>query len=395
DRGLFGPPDVFQVFAEDKDDFLGGARSAGDFNQDGLDDILCGAPLNDFGSALENSGAVYILYGRSILGDFDLKKADDPRLRAPMLRIRGETREDQIGWRQATGLDVNGDRIDDVFISSPRADFGNVTRSTCAGDFNGDGQIDSSDLDTSGFAECKANFGEEVFSDDRCKIFDYDNDGDIEDDDNAVFTCLVNGGDDCCDHLIDNGFVGIIFGGVFTDGDRVLSQIATPDLPGVIFHGASTGDRAGYDVSSAGDFNQDGFGDILIAVPGETRIDRAGRERLGVVYLIFGGTHLHNTTWSLERVGTDDLPGIVFLSPYLKGRPNEAAPLTVAFLGDINRDGFGDIAIGNPKADFIDFSFPQGPAATDAELGRRRDAGDAYVVYGNNFGSNRGGGGGS
>ena len=85
----------------------------------------------------------------------------------------------------------------------------------------------------------------------------------------------------------------------------------------------------------------------------------------------------------------------MFLSPYLKGRPNEAAPLTVAFLGDINRDGFGDIAIGNPKADFIDFSFPQGPAATDAELGRRRDAGDAYVVYGNNFGSNRGGGGGS
>jgi hypothetical protein len=42
-------------------------------------------------------------------------------------------------------------------------------------------------------------------------------------------------------------------------------------------------------------------------------------------------------------------------------------------------------------ADFIDLSFPQGPDApgTDAAVGRRRNAGDAYVIYGNNFGSNR------
>jgi hypothetical protein len=87
-----------------------------------------------------------------------------------------------------------------------------------------------------------------------------------------------------------------------------------------------------------------------------------------------------------------DLPGIVFLSPYVMGRPNEAAPQVVAFIGDINNDGFGDIAIGNPRADFIDLSFPQGPDAPggDASVGRRRDAGDAYIIYGNNFGSNRG-----
>ena len=60
------------------------------------------------------------------------------------------------------------------------------------------------------------------------------------------------------------------------------------------------------------------------------------------------------------------------------------APTTVAFLGDINSDGFGDIAIGNPKADFIDLLFPQGPDAPDldASVGRRRNAGDVYVIYG-------------
>ncbi len=81
----------------------------------------------------------------------------------------------------------------------------------------------------------------------------------------------------------------------------------------------------------------------------------------------------------------------MFLSPYVKGAPNEAAPTTVAFLGDINSDGFGDIAIGNPKADFIDLSFPQGPDApgSDPATGRRSNVGEAYIVYGNNFGTNR------
>jgi hypothetical protein len=229
-----------------------------------------------------------------------------------------------------------------------------------------------------------------VYSDDSCKVFDYNNDQVIDSDDETIFQCLADGGGEtCCSNRVDNGFIGIIFGGVFIDGDRTIDQLATDDLPGAVFYGSAFGHRAGVDVNSAGDFNQDGFGDILVVVPGESRLDRAGRERLGVVYLIFGGTHLYNTQWSLAQVGSADLPGIVFLSPYVEGRPNEAAPSTASSIGDINDDGFGDIAIGNPKADFVDLSFPQGPDATDSSLGRRRDAGDAYIIYGNNFGTNR------
>ncbi len=406
-RGLFLPAEVFEIFAENIDDHLGGGKSAGDFNLDGLGDILCSAPLNDRSSALPDSGAVYIIYGRPIFGEVLLSRASDPVLRPPMLRVRGVKRGDQIGFKQAAGLDVNGDRVDDIFISSPRTDFGGVARDTCAADFNGDGLINAGDLSLASFSDCQVSFGSRVFTSDPCKAFDYDNDGDIDEEDRCVYCCVAGTctvessctfgreAGNCCANMVDNGFVGVIFGGRFIDGDRDITQMATSDLPGVIFYGGGANDLAGWDVSSAGDFNQDGFGDILIAAPGEVRRDSAGRERLGVVYLIFGGTHLINTQWNLsdlERgVGTGVLPGIVFISPFVRGRPNEAPPLAVGFIGDINNDGFGDIAIGNENADFIDLTFPQGPNAPgdDPSAGRRSDAGEAYVIYGNNFGPNR------
>ena len=402
-RRLFIPADSFEIFAEDIDDWLGQGQSAGDVNQDGIDDILCGAPRNDLNSSRPNTGAAYIIYGRPNFGEVDLRNASDISLRAPMLRIRGVKTNDQIGWSQSSGLDVNGDRKGDVFIASPHADFGDVIRDTCATDVNGDLIITQADLTLRSFEGCRATDGTEVFENSACDAFDYDNDGDIDDDDLCIFCCLsddcapssdcvlgtVQGA--CCENLVDNGYVGIIFGGVTLNGDRDITQLASSQLPGTIFFGAHALDRAGTDVSSAGDFNKDGFGDILITAPGEERLDSAGRLRIGVVYLIFGGTHLENTTWSLDQVGTDALPGIVFLSPYVRGNPNEAAPLFVASIGDINLDGFDDIAIGNPRADFIDQSFPQGPNAPgdDPSTGRRRNVGDVYVVYGNNFGPNR------
>jgi hypothetical protein len=392
-RELRVPLDTWEVFAEDPTDFLGGGRHAGDFNLDGVPDLLAGAPLND-STAGEDTGAVYIIYLRTPTGDVDISLADNPLTRPPMLRIRGRVPGDMIGTRQELLGDIDGDRITDIVISSPTADFGGIGRSSCIGDFDGDG--DTADgLDVTLFNAC---LGREVFLDNdcgvsECKVFDYDNDREITEADRAVLDCLLENRTDCCP--VNNGFVGIIFGGVTIDGDRDISQVGTSDLPGVRFFGTNAGDRAGADVSSAGDFNQDGFDDLLIAVPGQQRIDDTGQCRLGVVYLIFGGPHLKQegqvNEFNLALVGTDELPGIVFFSPYVAGVPNEAPLDHVGFLGDINNDGFSDIAIGATRADFVDVVLPQDPddPGTDPSVGRRPDTGDVYVIYGNNFGSNR------
>jgi hypothetical protein len=77
------------------------------------------------------------------------------------------------------------------------------------------------------------------------------------------------------------------------------------------------------------------------------------------------------------------LPGIVFISRYVLGSQNEAPLETVGGIGDIDGDGFDDIMLGAPTADFINLASPDQ---------RREDAGEVFLIYGNNFGSNQVGG---
>jgi hypothetical protein len=402
DRRMIKPFQTFEIYAEDPEDFLHDGSYAGDFNQDAVPDILCGAPFNDRSPTLPETGATYVLYGRTVYGDYFLEYADDEQFRAPMLRIRGEQPYDRVGWVQKRVADVNGDGIDDIVLGAPYADFGGVRPAFCDGDWDKNGRVDQTDLGY--FNGCRTTFGDEVFYNDECKLdpldpenagkdgawFDFNNDRQINDDDRRVMDCLTAGGSvECCP--ADNGFVGIVFGGVSLDGDRSISQIGTSQLPGARFVGTRAGDLAGWDVASAGDFNRDGYGDILIAAPGEYVTDDAGRTRMGAAYLIFGGPHLYNRTFTLAQVGTDALPGIKMVSPFERSRPDEAPIETVSGIGDINNDGFADIGVGIPRADFVDWSFPQDPSdpAVDPGVGRRTDGGDVYMIYGSNVGTNR------
>ena len=118
----------------------------------------------------------------------------------------------------------------------------------------------------------------------------------------------------------------------------------------------------------------DGFGDLLVVAPNETRAV-GGQVRRGVVYLIFGGTHLYNQIFLLSQVGTTQLPGMIFVSPFAVGTADEATLECAEAAGDVDGDGFGDILIGAPAADFVN---PAEPSQ------RRVDSGEAYLIYGTN-----------
>jgi len=150
----------------------------------------------------------------------------------------------------------------------------------------------------------------------------------------------------------------------------------------VHFTGVSAGDRAGTNVAGAGDVDGDGVGDILIAAPGAF----GGR---GAVYLIYGSSSYVGKAFSLNQVGTLDLPGAVFVGRnagdqlgggrirFPTDRPVNLSPdpnapvLTVDSrgvigLGDIDGDGRGDYAISSMLAD----------------VSGRTDCGEVYILYG-------------
>lgn len=117
--------------------------------------------------------------------------------------------------------------------------------------------------------------------------------------------------------------------------------------------------------------------------------------RQGVAYLIFGSDSLLlNKTFELPQDinrrdinGNRVLKGMVLISAFEKNTgggdptPDEAPIDAVATVGDIDGDGFVDIMVGAPQADLINVIAPNE---------RRQAAGEAYLIYGNEFGFNRG-----
>lgn len=145
--------------------------------------------------------------------------------------------------------------------------------------------------------------------------------------------------------LASNGAVYVVPNSVIiqSTGTINLASIGQAGgLPGVVFVGSSSNGSTGFSVSTAGDFNSDGIGDLLIGTPSNSRAT-----------LIYGNKDLLNKNSTLVNSGTSisgvwlnripsELPGIQFSGNI------DGTGYAVSYAGDFNDDGISDFMIGSP-----------------------------------------------
>jgi predicted nucleotidyltransferase len=108
---------------------------------------------------------------------------------------------------------------------------------------------------------------------------------------------------------------------------------------GFQINGEAAYDQIGFSVAAAGDFNGDGFADLIIGAPAPATYGS------GASYVVFGKASGFDASLDLSTLdGTNAFQINGEVAQAQTGR-------SVAAAGDINGDGFADLIIGAPQAD--------------------------------------------
>ena len=329
--------------------------NAGDINADGYSDIMV-ASTN---AGTHSGGEVYIYNGSSSGVET-----------TPVDTLANEISGSQFGHTLALAGDINGDGLSDVssfaggnfyvyysdttgaktnkffstskFSPTSTSTSVNGTAASGAGDVNGDGYSDivagssflnngqlqeggffvyhgsSSGLNTSAAVSFQSNKANSSMG-------------------NSVSSAGDVNGDGYNDILVGVQNYEVETGSGFHNNNRGLVLIYYGSSTGIVtaepdsIVGTETGAMLGASVSGAGDINGDGISDVIAGAPEKDN----GSTNEGVAYVYTGRT---------SYIGTSPL---TLLSSATK------TPATVSILGDINGDGFSDMAIGHWQRDSL------------------------------------------
>jgi hypothetical protein len=267
--------------------------TAGDVNGDGYSDVIIGAP--GYSNGQNGEGAVFVFHGSA-----------SGLASAPSWSAESGTVSDSLGYSVACAGDVNGDGFSDVIIGAPRHDNGQTD----------EGKTYIYHGSATGLASSAAWSAESNQA-------------------NAYFGfCVAGAGDVNGDGYSDVMVASPNYDNGQTDEGRVY-----------VYHGSASGASVtavwtaesnqanalfGYSVRSAGDVNGDGYSDV---VAGAYLYDN-GQTNEGRAYVYHGSaTGLSSTAaWTAE-------PNVA----------NYNMGLSVSGVGDVNGDGYDDVAAGIPN----------------------------------------------
>ncbi len=298
--------DVIIDGATGGDQFGYAISAAGDFNGDGKDDFIVGAPYSDLRA--QNAGAAYIIYGTNSGPSADLADATV---------FAGQIADDNFGWSVSDAGNFLGGPADCVAVGAPSNNtHGGIDAGAL---YVFEGRTAGADPDTTidfaagigSASKAGSSFGFAVR-----EIGSFDGDGYMD---------LAVGAPLCDESALDAGRLEIFRGGT------------SPSTTAYRYvNGAIAGDQFGYSLARVYDVTGSGLDDVLIGAPYHDSDAADG----GRAYLYAGGSSSQASAAALE--------GIPVVPLQSGTASDDLFGAAVSSAGDFDGDGRRDYAVGAP-----------------------------------------------
>jgi VCBS repeat-containing protein len=356
---LDGTTGVIMSGVLDSENFGRSISNAGDINGDGIDDIIIGRGITEFGF----KGRAFIMFGGSAVLSANHDTSALTGTNGFQIRFSDAIDEQETVGFSVTGIgDFNGDGIDDLAVGAPFANVGGGFENgkvyvILGNDGSTDGGFpDTLTLDTlpptKGFIiEGEANFDHAGWS------VALGSDGNF---------------DGTRDLLI--GAPGADPGGVSNAGKAyvVYATSSVPFLPldlgtldpattGFAYAGSQVNGAIGFSVDGAGDVDGDGTVDVLLGGTGLANPNNLPLSSPGGAFVIYNFSAVFDPIIDLGTMSFAQRSGVFGNIDFAE------MGTSVSSLGDVNGDGFDDFVVGGPG-------------------GGANGTGQALIVYGKNGG---------
>jgi hypothetical protein len=316
----------FQILGENEYDYSGWSVAAGYLNGDTHSDIIIGAPNADPNNN-NKAGIAYVIYG-TIFGNSTVSPSASPTISASAINLNTISpsqgfsvigiSDSYSGWSVSDAGDVNNDGYADVIIGAYAANSYAGESYVIYGGSYAFSSINIADLTSSqGFSITGSIAGDQ-------SGYSVSGAGDVN-------------GDGYSDVIIGAPYTNsragvsyVIYGGSSIPFFINLTSLTSSQGFSVI--GASYS-YSGYSVSGAGDVNNDGYDDLLIGAI-------YASDAKGESYVIYG-KDINSGTINLAIL--DSSQGFTIEGKYQNGHNG----CSVSGVGDINGDTYDDIIIGS------------------------------------------------